>query len=389
MPREIPFSEIASADFHVDAVYKGGTAGNIGDDPSTKMLPIGNAGGFRISGPTSAPRLVALFTSGDEGEWPDSIDPFTGLVRYYGDNRTPGNDLHDTKKRGNEILRRAFELRHGNEESRKQAPIFLLFSKGDTGYDKVFRGLIVPGASSHSSDDDLVAIWRTKDGSRFQNYKATFTVLDAPTVSKAWLLDVIAGKDALLNAPDAYREWVLVRRYIPLLAPKVDLTRTKTQQLPDTKPKMKLLKHIHQKFQNNPHGFERIALEIWALSSENHVVAEVTRKSRDGGRDAIGKMFLGPHGDQLGFDFVLEAKCYEPGKNGVGVRETARLISRLRGSTFGVMVTTSYVAEQAYTEAREDEQPLIIISGGDIIDILFDKGYSKMEQIDLWINSLT
>jgi Restriction endonuclease len=40
--------------------------------------------------------------------------------------------------------------------------------------------------------------------------------------------------------------------------------------------------------------------------------------------------------------------------NSVGVKELARLISRIKHREFGVLVTTSYVNEQAYREVRDD-----------------------------------
>ena len=172
--RRIPFEQVRKSDLHLDAIYVAGRTGNIGDEPLSKMLPVGNAGGFRVSGKAPQPNLVVLFTSGEEGEWPDAIDPFTGLVRYFGDNRHPGKELHETKNKGNEILRRAFELRHSSSQDRKNAPIFLLFEKSNEGYDVIFRGLVVPGADYLSSDDDLVAIWRSVNGQRFQNYRANF-----------------------------------------------------------------------------------------------------------------------------------------------------------------------------------------------------------------------
>jgi hypothetical protein len=47
----------------------------------------------------------------------------------------------------------------------------------------IFLGLAVPGASDLDASEELVAIWRTAGGQRFQNYRARFTVLNAPTVS--------------------------------------------------------------------------------------------------------------------------------------------------------------------------------------------------------------
>ncbi len=80
-------------------------------------------------------------------------------------------------------------------------------------------------------------------------------------------------------------------------------------------------------------------------------------------------------------DFALEAKCYEPGlesgkANTIGVKETSRLISRLLHRQFGVLVTTSVIAETAYAEIREDKHPVILIAGGDIARILIARGIS-------------
>ena len=38
---------------------------------------------------------------------------------------------------------------------------------------------------------DLVAIWRSRQGMRFQNYRATYTVLDIAKVDRAWIDDVL------------------------------------------------------------------------------------------------------------------------------------------------------------------------------------------------------
>ena len=292
--RIIPFEKLQTADLHVDAVYEGGSAKNLGAEPIVKMLPVGNAGGFRVSGKAPNPNLVVLFTSGEEGEWPDHIDPFTGIVRYFGDNRTPGKQLHETKNKGNEILRNAFENRHLDADARVNSPIFLLFERGDKGHDVVFKGLVVPGTDYLTSDDDLVAIWRTKSGSRFQNYRAIFSILNSPTISKQWLFDVIEGRDRLTNAPEAWREWALGSKYLYLTAPKVNKTRSKEQQLPQSRDKSKLLRSLIKNFEGNPFGFEVVALEIWKMLSTSFISAETTRRSRDGGRDAIGQYFVGP-----------------------------------------------------------------------------------------------
>jgi Restriction endonuclease len=88
---------------------------------------------------------------------------------------------------------------------------------------------------------------------------------------------------------------------------------------------------------------------------------------------AVGQSLLGPASDPVAVEFALEAKCYGPG-HGVGVRETSRLISRLRHRQFGVLVTTSHLDRQAYQEIREDGHPVVVLAGRDITDILKKSG---------------
>jgi len=209
------FAELTTCSLIVDALYQGGTTKNLASEVISKLLSahdpseggrvsVGNAGGFRYRGSLPAPLLVALTSNGGESAWPDELDPFTGQLTYFGDNRSPGG-LHDTTRGGNRILAHAFERLHESSDARLALPVFLFFTRW-RGFTQQFRGLVVPGASGVRADDQLAAIWRTKDGARFQNYRAIFTVLDAPEISRTWLSDLILGKDKLQNAPNTYKK---------------------------------------------------------------------------------------------------------------------------------------------------------------------------------------
>src|SRR5688572_20843800 len=194
----VEFADLAAADLLVDAVYAGGDTATFAADPLQHLLPVGNQGGFRqkverSAGAAKRVLLVALFTSGREPDWPDVLDEQTGLFTYFGDNRKPGRELHDTSRGGNQILRKAFDGAHGDVDRRRTVPPFLLFASTGTGRDIRFRGLLAPGAATLSSDDDLQAIWRSTRGLRFQNYRAWFTVLDEPVIPRTWLNEVLAG----------------------------------------------------------------------------------------------------------------------------------------------------------------------------------------------------
>ena len=96
-------------------------------------------------------------------------------------------------------------------------------------------------------------------------------------------------------------------------------------------------------------------------------------------------MLLGPASDHIRVSFALEAKHYAEG-NSVGVRETSRLISRIKHREFGVFVTTSAVGKQAYTEIRDDGHPIVVISGRDICEILAQNGITTSQSCNEWLN---
>ena len=74
--------------------------------------------------------------------------------------------------------------------------------------------------------------------------------------------------------------------------------------------------------------------------------------------------------------------------NSVGVKETSRLISRIKYRDFGILVTTSYVGIQAYKEIKEDKHPVIVISAIDIINILNKAGYKTKDDVLNWLEDI-
>jgi hypothetical protein len=382
------FDQLDSTDLHVEGVYEGGRAGNAGDDPIGKLLPVGNQGGFRFAGSLRNDdlRLVVLYTSGLDPDWPDTLDVETGLFTYFGDNRSPGKELHDTSRGGNAILRRCFDRVHGRPTERGKIPPFLIFNKASpaAGRDVRFLGLAVPGAEDVQPADDLVAIWRTSEGQRFQNYRATFTILDVATVSRRWLAEVLAGNLHGASCPSVYRNWVGQAKYSPLEAPRAIQYRTKDQQAPSSAKDLELLRVLYEYFADDPYEFEACAVELWRMQAGESMTYVATRRSADGGRDAYGWYHVGPSADRIRLEWSLEAKLYSPG-NGAGVKETSRLISRLRHREFGVFVTTGYVARQAYEEMRRDRQPVVVICGRDIVALLRRHGHSTPSALSGWL----
>ena len=147
-----------------------------------------------------------------------------------------------------------------------------------------------------------------------------------------------------------------------------------------------MIETLRSWFESEPTAFEACAAEIWRTIAPSTVSIDVTRPTRDGGRDAVGRYAIGPPSDRVHVDFALEAKCYGR-NNGVGVKEVSRLISRLRHRQFGVLLTTSYVMSQAYQEIRDDEHPVAIVSANDIVEALKSRGMSSAGDVLAWLES--
>ena len=95
MVKTFSFSSLPTADLVIDAVYEGGTKGNSADDVLGKLIPgAGNQGGFRQVGGWTSPRLVVLYSSAEDPDWPDFIDIYTGVFTFFGDNKRPGRSLN-------------------------------------------------------------------------------------------------------------------------------------------------------------------------------------------------------------------------------------------------------------------------------------------------------
>ena len=391
--RRFNFAELASVPLVVDAIYRGGVEGNMRDDPIAKMFPgAGNQGGFRPVGGRKfgSCRLLVLLSSGADPNWPDRLDAEAGEFTYYGDNKRPGHTIHETPRGGNRLLAQIFGAATNIQDRSKTPPILVFTSTGEAR-DISFCGLAVP---SGDTEDGLVAVWRQADGCRFQNYKARFDLLRCAELSPSWILALCAGKaDASLSlAPDVWTNWIQRGERAVLRAPRTVQHRTREQQIPapGDKTALNLLKELRLCFVHAPHDFEFVAAEIFRMIEPRVFDIEITRKSADGGRDAVGRIRIGgaeSESDGIYAEFSLEAKAYAE-STGLGVKETSRLISRLKHRQFGVIVTTSFVSTQAYRELREDSHPVVIVAAADIARILRTRGIGTPGAVRAWVRGI-
>lgn len=371
----------------VDNTYEGGRNKNASDDPLHALTGTGNQGGFRFTGTVGRPNLIVLSSSKKDLDWPDNLDKETGIYTYYGDNKHPGKDLHDTGRSGNRLLKNIFELAHGGSLKRQFVPPILVFENAGIYRDVVFLGLAVPGAQELSITEDLTAIWKIKDDKRFQNYQAKFTILKVDKVSRAWLEDVRQGRPYTKNCPKEWELWSKRGKYTPLKAERTIEYRTKEQQVPTSVDDRKTINQIKEHFGKDGVKFEKCAEKICRMMMPDIVTMDLTRPARDGGRDAIGTYKIGEGPSSVLVEFAMEAKCNAL-DSGLGVKPLSRLISRLKHRQFGIFVTTSYVSDQAYKEIKEDQHPIVVISAIDIVKLLRAKGISHGKTLSDWLRGI-
>lgn len=384
---KVEFKDLDKSTLVVDRIYKGGELNGTAGEPISKIMSCENSGGFRVAVKENNGKInykikyIVLYSSGEDINWNDTIDLELGRFTYYGDNKKGGKELHDTPKKGNLILKETFRRLH--EGKRDEIPPFFIFTK-DNVRDVKFRGLAVPGDSRLKKREELIAEWHTYKGERYQNYKSTFTILDIGKISREWINDLNEGRGIeSIHAPEVWKKWIETGEYNYLISKKDTLYRTKDEQLPCNPEDIKMIEEIKNYFEN-PYDFELCAANIFQLTTNNIISYDMTRAVADGGRDVIGVYRIGNSSINITTEFSLEAKCYDL-SNGVGVKGTSRLISRIRHRQFGVIITTSYVSEQAYKEIIEDKHPIIIISAIDIVNILKEAGYKNSEEVKQWL----
>jgi hypothetical protein len=185
MNKDVPFEFLSKANLIKDAIYKGGPTKDFSSEPISKLLSVGNQSGIRFTGKIDNPKLVVLYSTLKDPYWPDYIND--DCVVYFGDNKKPGREIHDLP--GNKVLRSIFDIYYLS--NKKEYPPIFLFTKGDSGFDRVFKGLLKPGYNGMDESEDFIAIWKTKEGKRFQNYKAYFTILPNTIIQRGEIENII------------------------------------------------------------------------------------------------------------------------------------------------------------------------------------------------------
>jgi hypothetical protein len=167
-----------------------------------------------------------------------------------------------------------FNLLHSGSSERTRIPPFFIFQKYPTAVSArsvQFKGLAAPGFPGLPATADLVAVWKTSHGQRFQNYRAAFTVLNVPVIKRAWIDDLVAGCDPLRRAPSAWLDLIRRGRYNPLTAESTTVVRNVKDQVPGTPTGKSILNEVFMHFKDTPHAFEAFAARIFQMHDQRCV----------------------------------------------------------------------------------------------------------------------
>jgi len=130
-----------------------------------------------------------------------------------------------------------FDLLHASPPQRELIPPFFVFQKYPTqksARSVQFKGLAVPGYRGLSATEDSVAVWKTSQGQRFQNYRSVFTILDLVVIERARLRGFLAGQATRSSdALEVWKRWAQTGEYRPLASEPSTVIRTVAEQMPN------------------------------------------------------------------------------------------------------------------------------------------------------------
>lgn len=315
----------------------------------------------------------------EQTPWHDVFDLENGHVRYFGDNKVGSQTTPDGSK-GNAALLNAFEGHQAptSEGRAKAVPLLLFRSVTKNGKPKghvEFCGLgIIERA-------ERIVQWTGRERTTFTNYVYDIALIDLTTENERidwdWITvrrDGFSDEETLALAPSAWREWVKHGHgALPRVRRRV--ARSKVEKVRDQRPTVgsleeKDLHTVYEHFDGRKHDFEAVASAVAARilrrNGRSYIEGWLTRFSGDGGADFVGRLDLGAGLAGTSLVVLGQAKCILPQIN-VSAEQIARVVARLRRGWIGVYVTTGSYSEAAQLEMVEDQYPILLVNGSDLI----------------------
>ncbi|MCX4408020.1 MULTISPECIES: restriction endonuclease [unclassified Streptomyces] len=350
------------------------------------LLEAGINGMAKVGAPDGQRRPGILIRSSpwkagtEQTPWHDVFDMDNGHVRYFGDHKAstalaPGTTI------GNAALLEAFAGHQGHtpDERARATPLLLFRAVSRNGKPKghvEFCGLgIIERA-------ERLVQWAGSEHTTFINYVYDIALVDLTAeddeVSWEWIHarrdESATDAKALELAPYSWREWVKHgNSALPRLRRRV--ARANVTKVPEQRPKAgspeaKDLELIYKYFDGRKHDFEAVASAVAARvlrgAGNSYFEGWLTRRSGDGGADFVGRLDLGSGLAGTSLVVLGQAKCVKPDTL-VTAEQIARVVARLRRGWIGVYVTTGSYSVPAQTEMVEDQYPIVLVNGLDLV----------------------
>lgn len=309
--------------------------------------------------------------------WDDIVDYNSSTIYYWGDAKFNEFKNYDDFE-GNKCLLGVYEKYLTGELI--HVPPILHFSKKSSGK-IIFNGLCIINRAELT--------WFEDNQRPVKNFRFELNILDQDIVNVEWLIDRINYNTSnKLHEPSVWRSFIN-GRVVKLNIFKKSIL-SKNEQLPnDGSVESKILDQI---ISLRPLEFEALLVELFReLPHVNHNIIR-TQYVKDGGFDFIGNFSL-PYPINYTIEFLGEAKKYGR-DNPVGPDLISRLVARLSRGQYGIFVTTSYYTNQAQQEVLEDNYPVKLYSGIDVVNFirelrLIENGEIKKDWLCEIIQSLS
>ncbi|MEU7748644.1 restriction endonuclease [Nonomuraea sp. NPDC049158] len=350
------------------------------------LLEAGINGMAKVAGPEGLRRPAILIRSSpwkagsSETPWHDVFDLDHGHVRYFGDHK-PGLKAAPGTTTGNAALLEAFNGHQAPTPTERApaTPLLLFRAVSRNGKPKGHVEFCGLGLAERA---ERVVQWGGREHTTFTNYVYDIALIDLTdeddSVSWDWIHarrdPSLTPAQALASAPRAWRAWVKhgnsalprLRRRVA----KARITKVSDQRAAAGSPEAADLEAVYKRFDGNKHHFEAVAATVAARvlrgSGRRYTEGWLTRRSGDGGADFVGRLDLGSGLAGTSLVVLGQAKCIKPDSL-VSAEQIARVVARLRRGWIGVYVTTGSYSEPAQVEMVEDQYPIALINGMDLI----------------------
>ncbi|MBE2973417.1 restriction endonuclease [Priestia megaterium] len=385
------FPVIGDLENYFFATYKDGCNLPLLESGINKIASINSHDGSRIPAIliSSSPHKIGS----SDTPWQDFFDPDNGHIRYYGDNKTPGNSPELTT--GNKRLLEAFDVQNSLDFSVRESAVPILFFKrvnykGRPKGNVMFQGYGIVERAERVTQYDL------KTHKYFSNYVFDFAVLSLTTEEEVFNWDWINKRrdpniplrETLNYAPHSWKSWIKNgrsaleknrRRVSKLLTTKVEMQKP----LPGSREE-KAIKEIYSFYEGKKARFEGLAAVISQkilTNNGSYVEGWITPSSSDGGADFVGRLDIGSGFSTTKLVVLGQAKCEKLATPTNG-NHIARTVARLRRGWIGIYVTTSYFSESVQREVIDDAYPIVLVNGlrlaEAVLEMVYEQGFSNL-----------